>query len=115
MSDTFRKGRAAFFSLILFLMVAMTSRAQSTSDLNVMPLPSKVQLGSGSLKIDGSFTYALTGVKEARLDRAGERFITTLHHQTGLVFVHPVADATHATLVVTTDHESKPVQELGED
>jgi hexosaminidase len=115
MSDTFSKSRAAFFSLILFLIVAMASRAQSTSDVNVMPLPSKVQLGSGSLKIDGSFTYALTGVKEARLDRAGERFITTLHHQTGLVFVHPVADAAHATLVVTTDHESKPVQELGED
>jgi hexosaminidase len=80
-----------------------------------MPLPAKVQMGSGSLKIDGGFTYAFAGFREARLDRAGLRFLTQLNRETGIVFGHNPADPAKATLVVSTDHESKPVQELGED
>jgi hexosaminidase len=115
MNQALKKNSIALFSLTLLLMVATTAHGQSTTDLNVMPLPSKVQMGSGSLKIDGAFAVAFTGVKEVRLDRAGLRFMDTLHHRTGLVFVHPATDPSHATLVVTTDHESKPVQEVGED
>jgi hexosaminidase len=99
------------------LLTAMSALAQSSPDLNVMPLPGKAQLGTGALKIDREFTLAFTGFREARLDRAGQRFITTLGHQTGIVFGHAAAggDPAKATLVVTTDHESKPIQELGED
>jgi hexosaminidase len=93
----------------------MSVRAQSMADLNVMPLPSKVQMGSGALKIDGAFSVALAGYREPRLDHARERFMNTLHHQTGIVFAHGTADPAHATLLATTDHESKPVQEVGED
>jgi hexosaminidase len=78
-------------------------------------MPSKLQIGSGSLRIDGSFTVALAGYREARLDRAGQRFLTELAHQTGLVFSHKPADARSATLTVTTDHEGKPVQDPSED
>ena len=102
----------ALASLVLPFMPA---RAQSTNDLNVMPLPAKMQPGSGSLKIDGGFTLAFEGFRDARLDRAGERFLTTLRHQTGLVFGHGATDPAKAILLVTTDHDSKPVQELGED
>jgi hexosaminidase len=102
----------AFASLLLPL---MSARAQSTDDQNVMPLPSKAQLASGTLKIDGGFTLAFEGFKDGRIDRAAQRFLTTLRHQTGLVFGHGAADPGKATLLVTTDHDSKPVQELGED
>ncbi len=102
----------AFTSLLIPF---MSARAQSSGDLNVMPLPSKVQTGRGSLKIDGTFTIAFEGFREPRLDRAGQRFLTTLNHQTGLVFGRGAVDPTKATLIVTTDHESKPLQEPGED
>jgi hexosaminidase len=98
-----------------FLIAAMSTRAQSPVELNVMPLPAKFQLGSGSLKIDGAFTYAFAGFHDARLDRAGQRFLSTLNHQTGIVFGHSPADPLKATLLITTDHDSKPVQEVGED
>ena len=101
--------------LTSLLLTGMSLRAQSSADLNVMPLPAKVQTGTGSLKIDGSFSVAFTGYQEARLERAGQRFLATLNHQTGIVFNHAPVEASKATLVVTTDHESKPVQELGED
>jgi len=41
--------------------------------------------------------------------------LATLNHQTGIVFGHTPLDVSKATLVVTTDHQSKPVQEVGED
>ena len=103
---------------LLGLYAALNSRgllAQGANDLKVMPLPAKAQLGSGSLKIDGSFSVVLSGYQEVRLDRAKDRFLTTLSHETGLVFGHASSDPTKATLVVATDHESKPVQEPGED
>jgi hexosaminidase len=102
-------------ALFALLIVSSSASAQSPADLNVMPLPAKVQTASGALKIDGSFTLSFAGYREARLDRAGQRFMTTLNHETGIVFGHTPAKSASATLVATTDHESKPVQELGED
>lgn len=89
--------------------------AQSAAELNVMPVPAKYQPAGGSLKIDGGFSVALTGYQEARLERARDRFLVQLGRQTGLVFSHSATDAAKATLVITTDHESKAVQEPGED
>ena len=100
---------------VLMAFYALPLRSQSTSDLNVMPLPAKVQLGSGSLKIEGTFSVVLSGYQEPRLERSRERFVTNLGHQTGLVFAHGTTDPAKATLVVTTDQASKPVQEPGED
>ena len=107
--------RLCLFGFTSLLLSCMPARAQSSTDLNVMPLPERVQMGTGSLKIDGSFTVAFAGYQEPRLERAGQRFLATLNHQTGIVFGHTPADVSKATLVVTTDHESKPVQDVGED
>jgi hexosaminidase len=83
---------------------------------NVMPLPAKYQWGTGALKIDESFSVAFEAYKEPRLERAAQRFLVQLHRETGLVLSQAVAkDASKATLVVSTDRESKAVQELGED
>src|SRR5580704_5647073 len=110
----FKKPTVPILS-ILVLIIAMPALAQSPVALNVMPLPAKFQLGSGSLKIDGGFSYAFAGNRDGRLERAGQRFLVTLNHQTGIVFGHSPADPAKATLLITTDHDSKPVQELGED
>jgi len=100
------------------------SRAQDTQasnmqtlmpGLNLMPVPAKVQVGSGGLKIDAGFTVAITERTDARLTSAAERFVERLAKQTGLLLPMKPANGTKATLVVRTDHDSKPVQELGED
>ena len=106
---------AIFFAVFFLFLHSSPICSQSTSDLNVMPLPAKVQPGTGTLKIDGSFSVALAGYQEPRLERARERFLVHLGHQTGLVFAHSATDAAKAALVVTTDQASKPVQEPGED
>ena len=97
----------------LFLGAGM-SFAQSMEPLNIMPLPAKVQRGDGALKIDAGFRVAFSGYQEPRLERAGQRFLHQLRRQTGLVLLPANKNAT-PTLTITTNHESKSVQELGED
>lgn len=83
--------------------------------LNLMPMPSSVQTGSGSLKIDSTFTVALAGHSDERLKGAAQRFAERLAKQTGLLMPAEAVRGEKATLVVHTERDSKPVQELGED
>jgi hexosaminidase len=94
---------------------APLSRGQQMTTLNLMPVPASVQTGSGSLKVDAGFTVALTGHTDARLTAAVERFTGRLAKQTGLLIAAKPVNGDKATLVVHTDRDSKPVQELGED
>ncbi len=101
--------------LMLGLLGGVNVRAQNTQALNLMPWPASIKGGAGSLKINGSFGLAFAGYTEARLDRAGKRFLMQLRQQTGLLIPDKPGDSAKAKLVVHTDHASKEVQELGED
>ena len=101
--------------LVMGLLDTANARPQNAPALNLMPWPTSVQNGTGALKIDASFGVAFTGYNEARLDRAGQRFLLQLQRQTGLLISGKTVEPAKATLVVHTDHASKDVQELGED
>jgi len=95
------------------LLCATSATAQDQPELNLMPMPANLQTGSGDLRIDSSFSVALTGHTEPRLDRAVQRFLHQLSRQTAI----PLSGkpSTKPALTVHTDHASKEVQELGED
>src|SRR5258708_5924054 len=95
------------------LLCAAGASAQEQPRLNLMPWPANLQTGSGSLRIDSSFSVALTGHTEARLDRAAQRFLRQLSRQTAI----PLSGRASAkpALSLHTDHASKEIQELGED
>src|ERR1700693_2028679 len=105
------------FSVMIFavLLGAARSSAQGQPQLNLMPVPAHVQLGNGSLRIDSSFSVALTGHTEARLDHAVQRFQRQLSLQTAIPFPAKAPASSRSTLEIHTDHGSKDVQELGED
>src|SRR5271169_4197510 len=107
--------RRCLLVVSVLAMGACMSCAQSTAPLNIMPLPAKVEAGSGSLKIDSNFSISFSGYREARLERAGQRFLHQVRRETGLVLLLANKAAASATFEITTDHESKPIQELGED
>jgi hexosaminidase len=98
--------------LLMFLVPA--SRGQSPRPA-LLPQPASLQPGSGSLPVEASFTVALTGHREPRLDRAAERFLARLGSQTGLPVGRSAGDAAKATLLIHTERAGKEVQELGED
>jgi hexosaminidase len=80
-----------------------------------MPMPDQVQLRTGELVIDASFTVGISGPSDAQLQRAVERFLDNLRRQTGMPPLDmKVTDATQAKLVVHSERASKAVQELGE-
>jgi hexosaminidase len=89
--------------------------ADTQARLNVAPIPADVQPGTGSLVVDPSFSVGIVGYKEARLDRAVHRFLSSLSRQTGMPLTTKLADPAKAVLVVRADHPSKPVQEVDED
>jgi hexosaminidase len=101
-----------FFGLLL---CATRTGSQGQPQLNLMPIPAKVQLGDGSLRIDSSFAVALTGHTEARLDHAVQRFLRQLSLQIAIPFPAKTPNSSKSTLVIHTDHASKEIQELGED
>src|SRR6267378_2997840 len=107
--------RSILPALILTATGACMLNAQSNTPLNVMPLLAKVERGDGSLKIDASFHIAFAGYREPRLEHAGLRVERQIQRQTGLVILHANKSAGPATLEIITDHESKAIQELGED
>ncbi len=81
-----------------------------------MPMPPVVQPADGELAISQSFTVAISGYSEPRLERATQRFVHELSLQTGIPIVNGIStDAAKATLVAATDQASKPVQQVDED
>jgi hexosaminidase len=106
--------RSLLVSLCLML-TPLFSAAQSQSQLNIMPLPASFRPGGGKLVIGQSFSVALTGYKEERLDHAVRNFVRDLGRQTGMPLNTRPGDASGATLVIHTEHAASEVQELGED
>ena len=82
---------------------------------SLMPLPSTIRSGSGQLPINQQFTLAMTGYNEARLDRAGQRFIKSLTTLTGMPFHPTPSDPSKATMRVDVAHASLPVQDVADD
>jgi len=81
-----------------------------------MPMPASVQMKTGQLVIDPSFTVGISGHSDVRLQRAVELFLDNLRRQTGMPPLDmKVTDADQAKLVVHSERASKAVQELGED
>ena len=101
---------------VVFLLVGPAVFGQSNAPVSLMPMPSSVRVeAGGGLSITSTFSVGMEGFKEERLDRAVERFLQDVTRRTGLfVGVDSVASE-KATLVIHTEHASKPVQELGED
>ncbi len=99
--------------LCLLLLPKLTSAQQLP--LNLMPMPASVQGGTGSLRVDASFSVAITGHTEPRLERGVERFLHQLARQTALPLSLKPARSAQATLVIRTDHASKEIQEVGEE
>jgi hexosaminidase len=84
--------------------------------LNLVPMPAKVQMGSGQLLIGPTFSVSIVGRHEPRLDRVVENFLGQLGRQIGMPPIDmQVADSTNATLLIQAAGGTKDVQELGED
>ncbi|MCU1309920.1 MAG: Beta-N-acetylhexosaminidase [Candidatus Angelobacter sp.] len=105
--------------IIVALAVSLTTDAEETSSLHLMPWPASVKTTASSqpLLIQTSFTVGLHNASDPTLRRAVEIFLTDLRRHTGSLPLdfNISNDSGDAQLKVKSEHPSKPVQELGED
>jgi len=123
LSFLFLKGyfvRTRTFALLAlagcFVVMAGPLFAQTakTSSLPLMPMPSHITQAQGALKVDSNFTVAIEGYKDARLELARKRFLTTLSKQTGIPYhIEPSEGA--AVLTVKVSGATKAIQSVDED
>ncbi len=111
--------RFSYLLVIVFALISSAATAQAPQvtpqDINVMPMPATVTVGVDRLMVPQTFSVAITGYSEPRLQRAAQRFLRDLSRQTGYFLSAELADVNHATLQIHADHGSEPVQDLGED
>ena len=101
---------------VMFCWVFTSAIEAQAQSLSLMPMPAKVQMGSGQLVVDPNFSVSIAGHHEARLDRAVELFLVQLRRQTGMPPIDmKVTNSATATLVIQAAGGTKAVQELGED
>jgi hexosaminidase len=106
--------RILFAALVAGIAVGAPSACAET--YNLMPLPAKVEPGSGRLVIDGRFRVALEGYREPRIEAAAARLIERLAQQTGIPLREGLeTEGGKATLVLHCDHAGEQVQSVRED
>ena len=104
------------FIVLMLCSVLMPMAAQMQPAVNLMPLPANLRMGTCRLIVDPSFSVAISGNSDPRLQRAVERFLNDLRRQTGMLPLDmKVTDSAKATLVVRAEHANKEVLDLGED
>ena len=97
------------------LMLASLAVAQPQHGLNLMPMPSSAQAGVGQLPVDRSFSVAITGMRDARLEGAVVRFVAELSRQTGMFLQQKPVGSANPTLLIHAVHGSEKAQKLSED
>jgi len=99
-----------------FLLIAIFAAAQTERQLNLVPMPSSVQLGTGQLRIDQSFSIVATGARDASLERGQQRFLAQLSQLTGIRFrPRTGGGVAPPTLQIRVEHAREETQKLGED
>src|SRR5258708_34510261 len=96
------------------LKLASHSLGQSPHRLDHMAMPSLNQFEVGQLPVDRSFYVAITGMRDARLERGVVRFVAELSRQTGMFLQRPTNSA-NPTLLIHAVHGSEKAQKLSED
>jgi hexosaminidase len=112
-----------FFPLILLFAAASFLNAQSSPSnaslqgppWNLMPVPAKLQAGSGQWIVQQGLTISVAGADDPRVRGAAQRFVDHLSRATGIPLRYQSAEGATATILIRCEHSGDKVQKLGED
>ncbi len=102
-------------SSAILLLGSFSASAQAQPATNVMPAPQSVQLKSGQLPIDRSFSVVVTSFRDPMLERGVQRFVGELSRETGIPFFPKSAPGPRATLAVHAESGIGKVQKVSDD
>ena len=89
---------------VAVLCLSFGTLAQTQTELDLMPMPASVQLGSGQLAVDQAFTVAIDCKDDGRAQRAAQRAVDRLSKQTGIPLTYKEADAAQAKLAIRCEN-----------
>lgn len=81
----------------------------------LLPLPAVLEWHAGGLPLDSTFTVAISGVQDPRLERGVDRAIARLEHRAGRALPRRGTDPAAARLVIEVTAAGEPVQTPRED
>jgi hexosaminidase len=94
----------------------LQAAAEAQATHNLMPVPASVQFRPGRLIIDPSFSVAVSGTSDSRLQAALDRARRRLQGRIGITFNPALADSPAvATLVIKCDAATKTYPSLDDD
>jgi hexosaminidase len=80
-----------------------------------MPVPAKLQAGTGQWRVQQGLTISLTGPDDPRVRSAAQRFVEHLSRATGIPLRYQSAESANAAIAIRCEHSGDKVQKLGED
>ena len=112
-----------FFALLLLLATATSllsaqqpaAPAQAGPPWNLMPVPAKLQAGSGQWLVNQALTVSVAGADDPRIRAASQRFVEHLARETGIPLRYQSAEADKGTIAIHCERMGEKVQKLGED
>ena len=78
--------KAKLLIIAVFIMVITSNSIAQKQPLNVMPVPQKVELGTGKFALSADFTVRVAGNPDNRIYSHSSRFLYRLSNRTGLFF-----------------------------
>lgn len=103
-------------ALFILACLAVPLAAQQPATLDLMPVPRTLALRDGRLRLDSSFTVALTGHSDDRLTRAVARTLGRLGRRTALTLAAAASMAdSSARLVISAESAGQAIQTETED
>lgn len=101
---------------ILGLLGVLLAPALPAQQHNLLPVPASVAMGREYLTLDSSFTAAITGFRDARLERAVQRTMRRLEARMAIALPRAIGSTVPAKgLVVRVERASPAVPVLDED
>ncbi|HOY44659.1 MAG TPA: family 20 glycosylhydrolase [bacterium] len=113
-----RNNTVKLLSTLLTLMFVHLAAGQPpASQLNLMPVPEKVELLAGKYRLDAGFTVRIAGAQSGRLVKGASRILDRLTGRTGLFLANPTplldASAPAAGMLLTAGRQGElaPLQD----
>ena len=101
--------------LILLALVALVPAAVAGQSAHgIMPAPRSIALSAGGLRLDSTFTVAIRGHRDGRLERGIERLLHRIEGRTATPLSRAIGTG-DARLVVSVGAAGPAIPELGED
>lgn len=103
-------------ALLFFPSLMFAADSLPASSLNLLPVPASVQAQPGRLNLNGSFTIAVAGCPDARLEPAVRRLQERIAGRTGLPLPPGLASGTRAAVLsIECESPGSQIPRLGED